>query len=318
MKISIAMATYNGSQHIAEQIASLERQTRRPDEIIIVDDCSTDDTVAVIDSISRISAISFKIIKNERNLGVVANFNKAIFECDGDIIFMSDQDDTWYDTKIEEVVGAFAKQSVMVVINDQTISNSDLSENFGTKFKNIKKSGLGEVDFYTGCCTAIRKTWRNYIGPIPLGFPKHDYWFNVPAHLIGVRCILDRPLQAYRRHDSTVTTGSVSSVGGPTTRFKMSVAGLELKNPAPRLEGRVRDLEAIHAALAVSGRNSAFEEKRIRAVYDIQHEISELKARIEFVRMPRFKRMLKIPNALARGGYPKLSNLPSLVKDLLV
>ena len=101
MKISVCMASYNGSKYIKNQIQSILIQLNNKDQLIIVDDCSIDNTLQIIKNFkdSRI-----KLIKNNRNVGVVATFQKAMKFAKGDIIFLSDQDDEWLDNKVTFII----------------------------------------------------------------------------------------------------------------------------------------------------------------------------------------------------------------------
>lgn len=93
--VSIALCTYNGEKYIEEQLESLIHQTCQPDEIIICDDQSKDNTVNIAKSLLGSWPGAWKVIINKKNLGYKKNFQKAISLCRGDIIFLSDQDDVW-------------------------------------------------------------------------------------------------------------------------------------------------------------------------------------------------------------------------------
>ena len=97
MKISVCMAAYNGENYIEKQISSILCQLKPDDELVIVDDCSKDRTINVIKNFndSRI-----KLLKNKFNYGVVATFERALSAAEGNIIFLSDQDDEWIDNKL--------------------------------------------------------------------------------------------------------------------------------------------------------------------------------------------------------------------------
>lgn len=102
MKISVVMATYNGEHYIVEQLKSLAEQSRQADEVLILDDCSTDLTVSSIhEFISSNNLSSWKVITNRRNNGWRRNFWKGIQLAKGDLIFLCDQDDIWDLKKIE-------------------------------------------------------------------------------------------------------------------------------------------------------------------------------------------------------------------------
>lgn len=99
MKTSVALCTYNGEKYIKEQLDSILNQTKKVDEIIVCDDCSSDKTVEILNHYSSTNPGLFKIYINEQNLRSVKNFEKAITLCTGDIIFLSDQDDFWVNEK---------------------------------------------------------------------------------------------------------------------------------------------------------------------------------------------------------------------------
>ena len=95
MKISIAMCTYNGAEFLPAQLQSILTQSRPPDEIIICDDRSTDDTQALLKKFATESPIPIAVHINDHNLGSVKNFERTISLCTGDVIALSDQDDVW-------------------------------------------------------------------------------------------------------------------------------------------------------------------------------------------------------------------------------
>ncbi len=108
MKISVVMTTYNGKKHIYEQLCSLANQTRKPDQLLIFDDCSTDDTVSIVKRFIEMKNLcNWKIIENESNLGWRKNFMFGLLKAEGDYIFPCDQDDIWSEDKIEKMTDIF-------------------------------------------------------------------------------------------------------------------------------------------------------------------------------------------------------------------
>src|SRR6476469_1300094 len=100
--ISIALCTYNGSKYLEKQILSIINQTYKNIEIIVVDDCSSDNTF----EITQILASKYEQIKsyrNTENIGFNKNFEKAIKLTTGYFIAISDQDDIWLENKLQRL-----------------------------------------------------------------------------------------------------------------------------------------------------------------------------------------------------------------------
>jgi len=100
MTISVVLITYNGEKYIEKQLLSYLEQTTVPDEVVIVDDCSTDCTLNIIRNFINNHSINVKLFINDRNLGHNQNLAQAISKSSGDIIMLSDHDDVWFSEKI--------------------------------------------------------------------------------------------------------------------------------------------------------------------------------------------------------------------------
>src|ERR1700761_555678 len=97
--VSIAVCTYNGERFLSKQLDSLLRQSYSNIEIVIADDCSTDNTWSILQDYADKDA-RVKPYKNKYNLGHTLNFEKAIKLCKGEYIALCDQDDIWETDKI--------------------------------------------------------------------------------------------------------------------------------------------------------------------------------------------------------------------------
>ena len=93
MRVTIALATYNGERYLQEQLDSFLAQTRLPDELIVVDDKSTDGTLNILRQFADSAPFSVRWFQNDNNLGYCGNFNQVLLRVDSDIVFLSDQDD---------------------------------------------------------------------------------------------------------------------------------------------------------------------------------------------------------------------------------
>ena len=221
MKISVALATYNGERFIRDQLQSLSTQTRLPDELIVSDDCSTDRTVAIVESFSRIAPFPVRILRNERNLGFSDNFLRAARLCCGDWIAFCDQDDIWLPAKLAvcerhtEVPG----RDIVVVAHNAEIVDEKLNRS-GIRYLNVTKTivfrgrRLPNLWVASGFTMMFRSDLLRDIssdnrGPDP-GVPgsqlAHDVWICRLARIVGDVAIVPDCLALYRRHGATTTS----------------------------------------------------------------------------------------------------------------
>ena len=150
--ISVAMATYNGEKYIGKQIESLYKQTCPADEVIICDDQSSDSTVEIINKFICENHLSgkWRVIVNEKRLGFIKNFVKAISLTSGDFIFLSDQDDIFYPNKFQVMTEAFRNnpQCILLNANYEIIDeNGNVSENFRSRSRKKRSEGLEKIGF---------------------------------------------------------------------------------------------------------------------------------------------------------------------------
>lgn len=201
------MATYNGEMYIREQLDSILNQTLLPDEIIIQDDGSTDNTVNIIkEYIAKNKNIKFNI--NKKNLGYIENFYNLLKQASGDYIFLSDQDDICLKTKYEEMVKVMESNSNIQVLscNPKIIdqNNKEINNIYVKKHKNDKT--IEQVDWikfvklqtynYLGMLFCIRKEFADNF--VPMGYI-HDISLAAEASINGGFYIYNSILQLYRQ-----------------------------------------------------------------------------------------------------------------------
>ncbi len=121
MKISVAMATYNGEKYLIEQLDSVRKQTRQVDEVIIHDDCSTDNTVSMVREYIENHGLtqSWKIIPNEKNLGYAGNFMASVKDTTGEYIFFCDQDDIWLEDRVERMISVMEVNEKIMMLGSE-------------------------------------------------------------------------------------------------------------------------------------------------------------------------------------------------------
>src|ERR1035437_7645952 len=123
--VSVAMATYNGQKHIRRQLDSLAAQSQIPEELVITDDNSTDDTVSVIDAFAKTAPFLVNVYRNKTRLGYRANFMRAASLCRSELIAFCDQDDYWYPQKIAVSVKPFSDPEVLLTYHNADVISGE-------------------------------------------------------------------------------------------------------------------------------------------------------------------------------------------------
>jgi len=216
-RISVALCTYNGARYLNEQLASIEGQTRLPDEVIACDDCSGDETVAILDSFAKNASFPMRVIRNQSNLGFAKNFEKAIGLCTNEFIALSDQDDIWYPNKLEVLGGALVENpNAGFVCSDAALIDEDGKQLSSTRWLRspvrflprgasqfpILFSTLLKQNIVTGSAAMMRASLKPVVLPLS-GRWAHDYWIAAVGTLSGNCGIgLTEPLMQYRLHPS--------------------------------------------------------------------------------------------------------------------
>lgn len=206
--ISVCMATYNGEKYLLQQLASILTQLAAGDEVIVVDDCSSDSTVKLL---QEASDPRIKLHRNSTNKGVFKSFEYAINLSSGDIVFLSDQDDLWLPDKVVKIIRTFELMSeVTMVATDANVIDANgqvKSASFFAGRGPFKPGLLATIvkNKYLGCTLAFRSSLKNVLLPIPADVPMHDIWFGALNAVYGKTYFIDEPLISYRRHDNNVS-----------------------------------------------------------------------------------------------------------------
>ena len=204
--VSIAMTTYNGGKYLRKQLDSLVNQTYKNIEVIVCDDCSKDDTISILESFK--DKLNLKYFINEKNLGVVKNFEKAMGLCQGEYIALCDQDDIWLPKKIEILMKRLDNYSLifsdaaLIDTNDKIIGKSFREFQKLTIWSHKPLVPLFFGNFVTGCTTLLTKDLVQKSLPIPEGERFHDWWLaTVACKENGIKAINEK-LVLYRQHSS--------------------------------------------------------------------------------------------------------------------
>lgn len=208
--VSIAMATYNGEKYLKEQLDSIYNQTYNNIEVIVCDDCSTDNTVAILKEYAEKYGLNYYV--NEKNVGYVKNFEKAIGLCSGQYIALSDQDDLWNDKKIETLLQEIKEN--LLIHSDASLIDEDgniLSQTWKNEISSHKRfEDFLFSNVVTGCTVMFSKVLLKDVLPFPHGLAYHDWYLAIHAAKYGKIRYLNKPLVKYRQH-LTQDTGAHSA-----------------------------------------------------------------------------------------------------------
>lgn len=211
--ISVVMCTYNGEKFIREQLDSIVSQTYPIHELIIQDDCSTDNTIKIIQEY----ASKYKYIKlyqNKQNIGFNQNFKTAILKATGDYIAISDQDDIWYKNKLKVQIGLIGNHSLCTSSYHRDVSYTKNNEKgmypscaieFHVFYNSISgHSMLLEKQF----AQSIFHNWDNHT--------IYDWWITINAHLNkGIICSNEQLLW-HRPHTNSTIAKHMAKYNIPT------------------------------------------------------------------------------------------------------
>ena len=208
-KVSVALCTFNGGRFLGEQLQSIAAQDRPPDELVICDDGSTDDTVDVIGRFARSVPLVVRLEINARRLGSSANFAKAVGLCRGDWIFLADQDDFWRSDKVRWMLEAESQcPQAGFLFSDATLVDDrrrplglNLWEAIRFNRSAQRRFNRGEAldvllqrNVVSGTSMAFRAEYRGLVLPIPRS------WIALLIAAVAPALAIPEPLLEYRQH----------------------------------------------------------------------------------------------------------------------
>jgi glycosyltransferase involved in cell wall biosynthesis len=205
--VSIVIATYNGSNFIYEQLSSILEQTYKNIEIIVIDDCSEDNTINIIkDTFDKNKFRNFHIFKNIVNVGPTRSFEKGILKSKGEYLFICDQDDIWYENKIETYLDVEKNTNADIVYsNSIIIKNNHITGSIFPAPQNFKTLfGILSHNNARGATIMIKKLFLEKIIPFS---DLYDKWIFLVGCLYGKIEFINRPLQLYRIHENNYNAG---------------------------------------------------------------------------------------------------------------
>ena len=201
------MATFNGERYLAEQVTSILSELGPDDELVVVEDCSTDSTPALLRSFGD---PRIKVYDNDRNRGVNYSFGRALSVATGGVIFMSDQDDRWIAGRVRAFIDVLRNTGALVASSNSAFMDGEGKQiafpiegvraaDASRHFTNIVGIFTGRTVYY-GCAMAMRKRLLDLVLPIPAFVESHDLWIAMAGNLIGANAHLEQETLWRRVH----------------------------------------------------------------------------------------------------------------------
>ena len=277
MKVDVVLCTFNGERFLAAQLESIERQSRRPDRVLVFDDGSSDGTLHVLEAFA--ARLPLTVSVNPVRLGPSGNFSQALSHADGDIVFLCDQDDVWRPRKVQLMLDALASQpGAMLVCGDAGLIDAEGRRLSGSLLMRLGAQAAWSLpaaqllelllrrNVVTGATSAVRRRLLDAALPVPAGY-WHDEWLALVAAACEGIAWADGILTDYRLHGGNAA--GVDDVGALALARSLGVdarsfqRGKALK--LARLAGVVRTLDGLALRSHVATIEAAAAHWRARA-----------------------------------------------------
>lgn len=192
--VSVCMAAYNGQDHLPEQLGSILSQLPADGELVVVDDASTDGTLAALKEAAADDE-RIRVLSHDTNRGYVAAFETALRAARGSTLLLSDQDDVWLPEHVPALVSALATHGAVASNLELWPDGAPLRNPVtGRPWRLAHRSGpvstpirvlLGMAPYY-GCAMGIRREVVRLVVPFPrfLG-ESHDLWIAICTAVAG-------------------------------------------------------------------------------------------------------------------------------------
>lgn len=209
-----------------DQVRSIMAQMKAYDELIVVDDCSTDDTAS---RLREIQDPRLHLVMQQRNLGHVKTFERALSHATKPIVFLADQDDLWEESRVDWMVNRLSNHG-MVATNFTTFGEvngwptrlltAGSQRRRAAALLNILGLFAGRRPYY-GCAMALRREMLAVALPFPKSVEAHDQWLALVGNCALEMCHDPRSSVRRRIHGSNLTSGRRRLLPVVYTRVKL-------------------------------------------------------------------------------------------------
>lgn len=319
--LSVVLCTYDGAAYLQEQLDSLLCQTRKPDEVVVGDDCSRDGTWPVLQAFEKKAGalgIKVSLVRNERNLGFVGNFTQTLKRAAGDIVLLCDQDDIWHWDKLAVIERRFTGQPELLLL----FSNARLVDATGQELRHslfealefddeerrtVREGGAFDVllrrSIVTGATAAFRRHLLEIALPVGKGWI-HDEWLALIAAVAGRVEMIEDPLIDYRQHDRN-QIGMRKRTLGDKWADLVRPRQEQFVSEAARLESLGAHLSSMPGDYAGPLR-------------DIAHKRDHFQRRVALGRLSRWARLSAVMREAWSGDYRRYgTGGRSMLRDLM-
>ena len=310
MCVSIAMTTFHGAKYLRTQLDSILNQTIRPHEIMICDDKSSDDTVAVIEKFQSETDVAVHLIVNEQRLGYRENFRKAANLCSGAYIAFCDQDDFWLPNKLECSIAAMEREDALLSIHAYIPVNSSEPDITPPKHrarrafattpfeKDPRAYGLGFSIVFHRQLLAFDQFWDSSKDFFDPQFKEaHDQWFFGLAAGLGKVAYCSEPLVLYRQH-------SANTAGAPRPTKTIGAALRKVRGHKEALTVELSSFRAREAIFLEIGRGEGpYQQRALETAADYAGLCGYLEDRIRCINAPDKRDRLTSFARMATNGF---------------
>lgn len=299
------MATYNGARYLAGQLQSILAGTMLPDEIVISDDGSSDETLEIVRQIASASPVPITLLTPAERRGPSGNFERALEATTGQIIALCDQDDLWHVDRLERAVEAFRGRGALLQHADARLVDRDGAPLGSTLLTTLSVSSAERAalasgrafaallrrNLVTGATVILDRNLLPLALPVPPGW-LHDEWLAIVAAAHDSTQLLPQAVIDYRQHGANEV--------GVTRRTPRVIVRRFTESRKPRVDRLLMRAESLESR-AVEGRLPATKVEAIRAKAQFERTRAAYPAR-------RIGRILPVIAGLTSGNYRRFAS----------
>lgn len=205
--VSVCMITYNHEKYIAQAIEGvLMQKTNFPIELVIGEDCSTDNTRKICEVYARNYSEIIKLLPLGRNLGMISNFIRTLKACQGKYIALCEGDDYWIcPSKLQKQMDLLKNSPGVVGIANRTIVKNEIINKFYPRESDLYNETINIMDLLKGYTPYHTSSLFFMNGIIAFDKVKNDITLNFMLCSKGEIKYINDYLGVYRKQPSGVS-----------------------------------------------------------------------------------------------------------------